>query len=100
MLVNYGFCFPGNRYETFSFNVRTDVKGTKNLTVKQVLKKTDDIKQCQTIQFKQDLIIDMLMIYLRHTLKTSFYLNNAKKTVPITQLTDIAFERYCLEFYL
>jgi len=82
LLVNYGFCFPENRYETFKFNVRTDIK-SKSLTVKQVLKKTEDLKNCQAINFKRELLCEMLMTYLRHNLKTQFF-GNTKKTVPIT----------------
>ena len=25
LLLNYGFCFPGNKYDSFEFPLRTDV---------------------------------------------------------------------------
>ena len=55
LLVNYGFCFKNNLYDSFKIEVRLDLmfKPNKTISIQDIMKKTDDLRAVQEIRFKR-----------------------------------------------
>ena len=64
LLLNYGFCYADNVYDSFSVFLRADLKDRP--TVEQMLMlKPDDSIDSQEVRLKTDQINHMLMFYLK-----------------------------------
>jgi len=72
LLVNYGFCFPNNRYDSYEIGVRLDVD-IRDPFVPNMIDFKGTAKICQRIRFKRDQLCEMLLFYLRSVLKQSFF---------------------------
>ena len=105
MLVNYGFCFANNLYDSYPARFRLDLVFSKKqqFRVRELLEPTNQINAVQIIRFKHFQFNSLLMSYLRTSLKEDFYENKQNKSskhVRITQPLDLEFEKHCIEYYL
>jgi hypothetical protein len=104
LLVNYGFCFQGNEYESFSFDVRLDLNFSKSkpITIADMLAKTHNMKNVQVIRLKDKQFNETLMAYLRTSLKEDYFEHKQGKSsnhIFVTEPVDLDFELHCLSFY-
>ena len=55
LLVNYGFCFQNNLYDSYTFEVRLDLifKPHKIISIKEMLAPSNDVRAVQEIRLKR-----------------------------------------------
>lgn len=112
LLINYGFCFPNNLYDSFEFHLRLDVPIVDKF-VPELIDLECKMKKIQKIRLKRDQICEVLLSFLRSFCKKSFLVLQIKKDakagnlksdytrrVLITRPTILAFEQYVMTFYL
>lgn len=107
LLLNYGFCFPGNKYDSYELGFKLDVD-IRDPFVPAMIDFKGVGKMCQRIRFKSNILNDTLMSYLRSVLKQSFFANtsNAKirdygsiRRILLTRPVNLYFEKYCISYY-
>ena len=109
LLVNYGFCFQDNLYDSFKFMVRLDIDYksiespdgndllSKNFTYRQ-----DKEKSMQEIRLKRNQLCEIFMSVMRSVLKVTYigYNKNVDaKTIMLTKVVRLELEKICLEKY-
>ena len=105
LLLNYGFCFPGNRYDSFEFPLRLDV-GVEDLFAPELVDLTWTNRMAQAVRLKKDQICDVMLSFLRSTCKKSFFKANRNKTyqpgrrILLTRPVNLFYEQYCFSYYL
>lgn len=102
LLVNYGFCFKDNLYDSFKLRPRLDLlfSKKKQFTVAEILQPAKDLRAVQEIRLKKHCFSDLLMAYMRSSLKEDFYRNNDSRSIPAAEISDLDFEKHCLDYYL
>ena len=83
LLVNYGFCFQDNLYDSFKFMVRLDVDfkdlqapNVDKLIANNIIYRKDNTKSMQEIRLKRNQLNDIFMSVLRSVMKSTFCLNH------------------------
>ena len=105
MLLNYGFCFPGNRYDSFEFPLRLDL-GVDELFAPELVDLTWTNRMTQAVRLKKDQICEVMLGFLRSTCKKSFFKANRDheyqpgKRILLTRPVNLYYEQYCFSFYL
>ena len=106
LLINYGFCFPNNLYDSFTFHVKMDLEITKDkpLVVSQMFAYSRYAKgKVQEIKLKSNQVNEVLMSYMRIMNKEEYFnINRGVKGrgILISQPVDLDYEVHCLEKYL
>lgn len=108
LLLNYGFCFPGNKYDSFEFPLRLDVPITATLCVSDIVDLEWQSRSIQAVRLKRDQICEVMLAFLRSACKKSFFNINAAKPdekqpqprILLTRPTNLYFEKYVFTFYL
>lgn len=76
LLLNYGFCIPDNKYDSFSFRVKLGVQLQKSdlhdYSQIVVTLKEDDYACSEEIRLKYDQLNDVLLGYLRTIFRDYF----------------------------
>lgn len=67
LLVNYGFCFADNRYDSFSFKLKMDVD-MNDLFVPFMIDFNDE-NLAQEVRIKNDQLCQILLSYFRSVCK-------------------------------
>ena len=100
LLVNYGFCFPGNRYESYYVNMRLDLENGEDL-LGQMIDFDRKAQNCQQIRLKKDQLNDMMLAYLRTFLKPNFFKKreSGNTSIMLGKPVNLVFERYVMKFY-
>lgn len=102
LLINYGFCFPDNLYNSYKIQVRMKVKYREEIMVKELLTYSDEGPDINQIRLKIDQLNMPLVAYLRQIKKEYFFgTENQQKIneVQYSKVTDLAFELSCLKTY-
>ena len=71
-MLNYGFCFPNNSYDSFSISMCTDFDSDKLYVPDMVDLKYLNLNS-QEIRLKIDQINEVLVAYLRAACKVKFF---------------------------
>lgn len=102
LLVNYGFCFKDNLYNSVKFYALYDFKFVEGSKVADLACRTSDPKtlRLQQIRFKEHQLNLVLIGYLRRAKETYFYGSNPHPTIQLSKVTDLPFELSCMETYL
>ena len=80
LLINYGFCFPDNKYDSYELPMRVDLP-FNDVNPAELIDFKHEHDQVQPIRFKIDQINETMVGYLRSCCKTSFLaLQNENKT--------------------
>lgn len=107
LLVNYGFCFPGNSYDSYEFPLRLDVP-TDEIFVPEIVDLSWQGKLCQAVRLKKDQICEVMVAFLRSCCKQSFFSEKrqaeadykSKKRILLTRPTNLYYEQYVFMYYL
>ena len=71
LLLNYGFCFPDNKYDSYEFPMRLDVPIKETFT-SHVIDIGWQSKGSPKMRLKSDQLCYLMLAYLRFMLKRSF----------------------------
>ena len=106
LLVNYGFCFPGNKYDSYEFPLRMDMP-IGDLFVPEIVDLEWTSRQSQAVRLKKDQICDVMTGFLRSTCKKSFFtLQHAKgqamfsNRILLTRPQNLKYEQFIFDYYL
>lgn len=100
LLLNYGFVFPGNDYDSFETQLRLD-SDLKSAFAPNLVDLTGNVEMVETCRLKRDQLNEIMLGFLRTTLKKSFYTDiNDKPRVHLTKPTNLYYEKYVLKYYL
>ena len=106
LLVNYGFCFQDNLYDSYKFMVKLDSNfkdmNFDNLIQKNVVYRKDNKQALQEIRLKRNQLNEIFMSVLRSILKATFCYNHPNvnpKTIMLTKIVNLDLEKICLEKY-
>lgn len=104
LLVNYGFCFQNNLYDSFKFYVKLDLVFSKSkpITLISMLEPSISESCMQQIRIKRYQYNEILMAYLRSSLKEDFFdyqHNSSSKNVMVSEPMFHEFEKHCLFYY-
>ena len=109
LLVNYGFCFQDNLYDSFKFMVRLDVDfkdlqapNVDKFITKNTMYRKDNTKSMQEIRLKRNQLNDIFMSVLRSVMKATFCHNHPKvnpKSIMLTKIVNLDLEKVCLDKY-
>ena len=104
LLINYGFAYSNNRYDSAKFYVRLDFnfmfENLDELKVADMLaqdEEMDDAKK-QVVRLKRDQFNNVLISYIRCCLRES-YQKKVNKILTLTRVYNLFFECDCLYFY-
>ena len=103
LLLNYGFCFQNNKYDSYEIPMRLDLPFEEIVPSELV-----DLKflsaQAQPIRFKNDQINEVMVGYLRSCCKKSYLkmkgLTDTKKRILLTLPTLLDYEQYVFANYM
>lgn len=98
LMVNYGFCFQDNLYDSYHVNVRLDLDTKTAIDPKKLQAYYGKEDNIQTIRLKRDQFNCFLMAYIRDLLQHSYYQGREQK-VLLTKAEDLDFEHACLSIY-
>ena len=74
MLINYGFCYQDNRYDSYEILLRLDIPIIETFAPQVIdLDWQAPPGQGQLIRLKKDQICEMLVAFLRFRSKSSFF---------------------------
>lgn len=106
LLLNYGFCFPGNRYDSYEIHVKMNADVTKP-SAKEILDfapNEDSESLLEMFRFKRDILNEKFMAYLRCVLKYAYFgdskdesTQEAMKSILLTRPAKIFYEKYVFE---
>ena len=97
-LIHYGFCYPNNRYNSYSVHLKMNV-GLDRLMIPHMvaLKKTT---YTQEVRFKTDQLNTTTMCYLRRIYQKSFFKGNKQLAgFPMTVAQNLNFEKHIISTY-
>lgn len=101
LLMNYGFCFPDNRNDSYSLRLKMDIDLKELFIPKMVDFKGTEFTQ--EVRFKTNQFCSMLHAYLRSTCKTKFFQgqlqSQAFQRILLTKPVNLYYERYCAKYY-
>ena len=80
LLLNYGFCFPGNNYDSFEFPIRMDVP-IVDLFVPEIVDLEWTSMRTQAIRMKKDQINEVMIAFLRSVCKKNFFDQQLQKGI-------------------
>ena len=72
LLLNYGFCFPGNNYDSFEFPMRLDIP-VGQVFVPEIVDLNWSSRMNQVVRLKKDQICEVMVGFLRSVCKKSFF---------------------------
>ena len=105
LLLNYGFCFSGNKYESCEFPLRLDIP-VGNLKVSEMVDLEWSQDHRQSMRLKTDQICDVMVSYLRSVCKKSFFARldaaslESSNRILLTRPVNLFFEQYVFTYYL
>lgn len=101
LLMHYGFCFLGNRYDSFAIKMRMDIDLKDPFVPFMVDFRNEHFTQ--EVRLKNDQINELLLSYFRSVLKASFFMKQKTqvdtKRILLTLPVNLYYERYCLQYY-
>lgn len=102
LLINYGFCFPGNKYDSYEVAVRIRSDFDKDPNPSEIIDLNWESNSMQPIRLKKNQINEVLLGYLRATCKTSFFqsMGMTGKNVFMTRPVNLFYEMYIFNLYL
>ena len=99
--MHYGFCFLGNRYDSFAVKMRMDIDLKEPFVPYMVDFRNEHFTQ--EVRLKCDQINELLLSYFRSVLKASFFKSSkfaaSYKSILLTKPVNLFYERYCIQFY-
>ena len=104
LMLNYGFCFPDNTYDSLSLRVRCNIQVDDEF-VPNMLDFELKSQNLQEIRFKRDQINEIFTAYLRAMCKKSFFAGKDAqseadtKSILMTQPTNLLFETHVFKYY-
>jgi len=105
LLLNYGFSFPGNKYDSFEFPLRLDVP-VDDLFAPEIVDLEWKSRLMQPVRLKKDQICEVVVSFLRSACKKSFFITNKSaqlkpgKRILLTRPVNLFYERYVFSYYL
>ena len=113
LLLDYGFVYPDNNYDTFNFQMRLD-SSIEDLSLPGMIDYTCEAKSCQPIYLKRHQINQALLAYLRSIYKQVYYQKDDEfrpkhnamqnlflmKDVPVAIPSDLYYEKFVVDKYL
>ncbi len=107
LILNYGFCFPGNSYDSYEIPLRLDVPLTNEIFVPEIVDLAWKNRIGQAVRLKKDQICDVMLAFLRSCCKNPFFaeqkarnLEVSKKRILLTRPTNLYYERFVFVYYL
>ena len=100
LIVNYGFTFENNVYDSFEFFVNLK-RNQGALSVEEMIARQDQTHYIQQIKLKKDQFSQILMCYIRDAMKDSWLEEDGKgQQQPLASIcTNMDFEEACLQRY-
>ena len=107
LLVNYGFCFPDNLYDSYVFHLKLDVNtetdgniSVSSFVVSPVPTDIEATKTLQEVRLKRKQLNFVLISYLRSTYKNQYFRElSAPSQIFITKPAHLGLELFCLKKY-
>ena len=109
MLLNYGFCFPDNKYDSYAINMRIDVSDENEIFAPSLVDFKMQNENVQEIRFKTNQINEVFVAYLRTICKKSFFASLGEenkalgeqraKKILMTMPTNLYYEKYVFTCY-
>ena len=105
LLLNYGFCFPGNKYDSYEFPLRLDVP-VGEVFVPEIVDLDWKSRAIQLVRVKKDQICEVMCGFLRSVCKKSFFSahdpseHGPNKRILLTRPTNLMYEQYVYTYYL
>ena len=101
LLMHYGFCFLGNRYDSYAIKMRMDIDLKDPFVPFMVDFRGEHF--AQEVRLKNEQLNELLMSYFRSVLKASFFTKQKKQTdlkrILLTLPVNLFYERYCIQYY-
>ena len=91
LLLNYGFCFPGNRYDSYEVCLRRDAS-TEQVEAHALVDLDWTCDDVEKVRLKKDQICRTLVNFLRAICKKSFFVDQPSRRVLIGQPTYLLYE--------
>ena len=101
LLLNYGFCFADNRYDSYHFWVKIDIN-LNDLFVPFMINFQDTEDYSQEIRIKTHQLNGLLFSYLRIICKTKFIKSLQAfeaEDILLTKPVSLHYEIFCLTYY-
>lgn len=111
LLLNYGFCFPGNKYDSYEFPLRLDVP-VDDLFVPEIVDLNWSSARTQSVRLKKDQINEVMIAFLRSICKKGFFARQTKqdlltgvkthfsRRILLTRPSILTYELYVFDYYL
>ena len=105
LLINYGFCFADNRYESVEISLKLDVDTTDPFIPEMCYLgssfQDDTLLKCR---LKKDQLNENVLAYFRATLNQNFFKTEAVhaltgRDVTLTRPKNLYYERFVFKFY-
>ena len=88
LLLNYGFCFPDNKYDSYEFPMRLDLPINEGF-VPEIIDLGWQSRINQKMRLKKGQICFVMVAYLRYVLQRSYLLKRVAKEPVKTEAMSV-----------